>query len=31
MAGVELLVIDAKTELRGFQQQIRTNEVYYRS
>ena len=31
MAGIELLVIDAKTDLRSFQQQIRTNEVYYHS
>ena len=29
MAGVELAIIDAKTELRSFQQQLRTNEVYY--
>jgi L-arabinose isomerase len=29
IAGLELLVIDAKTELRSFQQQLRSNEIYY--
>jgi L-arabinose isomerase len=29
MAGLELVVIDAKTELRSFKQQLRTNEIYY--
>ncbi len=29
IAGVELVVIDAKTELRFFKQQLRTNEIYY--
>jgi L-arabinose isomerase len=29
IAGVELVVIDAKTELRSFTQQLRTNEIYY--
>src|SRR5208282_5483670 len=29
IAGVELVVIDARTELRSFQQQLRTNEIYY--
>jgi L-arabinose isomerase len=29
MAGVELAVIDARTELRAFQQQLRNNELYY--
>jgi L-arabinose isomerase len=30
IAGIELVVIDAKTELRALQQQLRTNEIYYR-
>ena len=29
MAGIELAIIDAKTELREFQQQLRNNEIYY--
>jgi len=29
IAGVELAVIDAKTDLRSFQQQLRSNEIYY--
>jgi L-arabinose isomerase len=29
VAGLELVVIDAKTELRSFKQQLRTNEIYY--
>jgi L-arabinose isomerase len=29
IAGVELVLIDAKTELRSFQQQLRNNEIYY--
>ncbi len=29
LAGLELVVIDAKTELRPFQQQLRANEIYY--
>jgi L-arabinose isomerase len=29
IAGVEFAVIDATTELRSFQQQLRTNEIYY--
>jgi L-arabinose isomerase len=29
MAGVELLVIDEKTELREFKKELRDNEVYY--
>ncbi len=29
MAGVELLVIDEKTELREFKKELRNNEVYY--
>src|SRR5258708_32698119 len=29
IAGVELAVIDAKTELHAFQQQLRNNELYY--
>jgi L-arabinose isomerase len=29
MAGIELAVIDAKTELRTFQQQLRDSEIYY--
>jgi L-arabinose isomerase len=29
IAGLELVVIDAKTELRSFQQQLRDNEMYY--
>ena len=29
IAGVELVVIDARTELRSFKQQLRTNEIYY--
>jgi L-arabinose isomerase len=29
IAGLELVVIDAKTELRSFKQQLRTNEIYY--
>jgi L-arabinose isomerase len=29
MAGLEIDVIDAKTELRAFQQQLRANEIYY--
>ena len=29
MAGVELAIIDASTNLRAFRQDLRTNEVYY--
>ena len=29
IAGMELVVIDAKTELRGFKQELRQNEIYY--
>lgn len=29
MAGLELVVIDAQTERRTFQEQLRTNELYY--
>lgn len=29
IAGVELVVIDAKTELRCFKQQLRSDEIYY--
>jgi L-arabinose isomerase len=29
LAGLELVVIDAKTELRSFKQQLRANEIYY--
>jgi len=29
MAGIELAVIDAKTELRQFQNELRWNEAYY--
>ena len=29
MAGIEIVVIDAKTEIRGFKQELRQNEVYY--
>lgn len=29
IAGVELVVIGADTELRGFKQELRQNEVYY--
>jgi len=29
MAGLELAIIDAKTELRSFKQELRNNEVYY--
>ncbi len=29
VAGLEPVVIDAKTELRPFKQQLRTNEIYY--
>ena len=29
MAGVELAIIDASTNLRNFRQELRTNEVYY--
>jgi L-arabinose isomerase len=29
MAGVELVVIDDKTELRDFKQELRQNEIYY--
>jgi L-arabinose isomerase len=29
IAGVELAIIDAKTELRDFKQQLRNNEIYY--
>lgn len=30
MCGVELVVIDADTDIRSFKQQLRSNEVYYR-
>ncbi|MGO9245765.1 MAG: L-arabinose isomerase [Verrucomicrobiia bacterium] len=29
IAGVELVVIDANTDLHSFKQQLRTNEIYY--
>ena len=29
MAGIELVIIDANTQLREFKQQLRNNEVYY--
>lgn len=29
IAGIELVVIDEKTEIRSFKQQLRNNEVYY--
>jgi L-arabinose isomerase len=29
MAGVELLVIDEKTEVEEFKEKLRWNEVYY--
>jgi L-arabinose isomerase len=29
MAGIELAIIDAKTELRAFKQQLRNDEIYY--
>jgi L-arabinose isomerase len=29
MADIEMAIIDAQTDLRGFQQQLRNNEVYY--
>ena len=29
LADVELVVIDAKTELRAFKQNLRHNEMYY--
>ena len=29
IAGVELVVIDAKTEIRSFKQELRQNEIYY--
>jgi L-arabinose isomerase len=29
IAGVELVVIDANTKLRGFKQDLRQNEIYY--
>jgi L-arabinose isomerase len=29
IAGVESVVIDANTELRGFKQELRQNEIYY--
>jgi L-arabinose isomerase len=29
IAGVELVVINAKTELRNFKQELRQNEIYY--
>lgn len=29
IAGMELVVIDAKTELRDFKQELRENEIYY--
>lgn len=29
IAGIELLVIDEETNLRGFQSELRNNEVYY--
>ena len=30
IAGTELLVIDEDTTVRGFQQEIRWNQAYYR-
>jgi len=29
IAGVELVVIDAQTELRSFKNELRQNEIYY--
>jgi L-arabinose isomerase len=29
IAGIELVVIDANTELRDFKQELRHNEIYY--
>jgi L-arabinose isomerase len=29
MLNVELVIIDGKTNIRDFQQQLRTNELYY--
>jgi L-arabinose isomerase len=29
MAGIEFLSIDARTDVRGFKQELRTGEVYY--
>jgi L-arabinose isomerase len=29
MAGIEIVVIDAKTEIRNFKQELRQNEIYY--
>ena len=29
MAGIEMVVIDAKTEIRTFKQELRQNELYY--
>ena len=29
IAGVELVVIDAKTELREFKRELRQNEIFY--
>ncbi|MCG3150137.1 MAG: L-arabinose isomerase [Verrucomicrobiae bacterium] len=29
MAGIELAVIDAKTDIRSFKEQLRANEIYY--
>ena len=29
MAGIELVIIDAETQLRQFKQELRWNEVYY--
>jgi L-arabinose isomerase len=29
IGGIEIAIIDAQTNLRDFQQQLRNNEVYY--
>jgi L-arabinose isomerase len=29
IAGIELVVIDAKTEIREFKRELRQNEIYY--
>jgi L-arabinose isomerase len=29
IAGIELVVIDAKTELQQFKRELRLNEIYY--
>ena len=29
IAGIEIVVIDGKTEIRDFKQELRQNEIYY--